>query len=573
MLTTQQASDFARYARDPVAFIREQVKIRTIDQGIILFPLYEWQEKLIYLIMASYNIIVLKSRQVGVSWIIGAFIVWLSIFRRHQEVLILSRNGESARTLLRNKILFMVESLPKWIVGNEEIYIGESIKVPARFTIVHAEYDPVSRVYVPVCENVVSSLTTTTDSGSGETPNFVFLDEWAKLPHSEETWTALKPALSRGGQIVGGSTPKGHNNSFASVWGQWLSGTLEGWQGMEVSYEDCGFDDEWLVAATSGMTEEQVQQEFHRSFLQSGRPVFNARRVAAVYRPLTHPGGYEPLMAEYANILTRAGLANSREDCEAEYDRMAAMAESGKEFFTGVDSSEGKGKDFNSITTVNEFGVQVATEHNHSSISEWAGSITRDGHQVQEAPGFVSDWHTRYPGIMVIEENGPGLVVYNNHVLPRDAMSRVYKKRTMDTAARTGMKTKLILTGQRMIESKLVIITDRLTYKCLMDFSYLGDTGRTGAPKGLVDDPVFSWLWAVYALNTYGTKEISWPDASKVKGRGRIFHESAWSVQARPYGYSNRASAPRVGSSREEFGIGSFDAKKLRGPLRRARLR
>jgi hypothetical protein len=569
MLTEQQASDFARYAIDPIVFIEEQIKIRTVDRGIVPFILYDWQKKLIKILMTGKHIIMLKSRQIGASWAIGAFINWLTIFRRHQEILILSRNGESARNLLRHKILAMLYTVPSWIIGNEEIRLGEVTKVPARFTVIHSKYDPARECYVRVCENIVSSLTTTSDSGTGETPNFVFLDEWAKLPHSDDIWAALKPALSRGGQIAGVSTPKGHNNSFARVWNQWEAGTLIGWIGMCVSFRDSGFDAEWLANAASGMTDEQIQQEFYHSFLQSGRPVFPASKVAEVYRPLTHPGGHEALMEEYANILSRAGLATDRQGCEDEFSRVRELVQDSDAFYSGVDSSEGKGRDYNSVTTLNNHGVQVATEHNHMSITQWAGATIRENGEMTEIPGFVSKWHNQYPGIMIIEENGPGIAVYNRHIAPLDGVSRAIKKRAADTAARTGLKTKIIIELQRMIETKQIIITDRFTYRCLMDYSYIGDTGRTGAPKGLFDDPVLSLAWAVYAIITYGSITHDWSSRS-TKSDARIFRESAWSIKSKPYGTMRGAIGPRL--QRDDMRPGGFDVTKIRD-LRPSRMR
>jgi hypothetical protein len=557
-LSKAAAREWKKCKDDPIYFIRKYIKIRHPSKGALDFNLYPWQEELIKKLIALINVIVLKSRQVGASWAIGGYIVWLIVFHPNIEVQIFSIGDRQAVSLMR-KIKFMLRSIPRWMYDN----IQQSAR---RLQITTTKLDTDSGERVITSISSIDSFPSSSDAGRGETPNFVFFDEHASQPNDEEIWASIQPALQHGGHCVSVSTPKGYDCVFARVFEQIDSGLLDGWGTMRVHYTDCGLDREWVKKNSVGMTNAQIRQEYELQFVQGENPVFDPSDLAACYRPLNHPKGKDGLFAEWNkyNAISGDGLTSTwnKEKFEYEYEELMQKVGNGVEFFTGVDSSEGKHKDQNSICTLNEFGIQVACEHNNMTLAQWAGFTDENGLHVN---GFVTTWHKAYPGYLYIEENGPGLSVYERHVAVDDS-GMSFKKRAHDNVQRTGLKTRIINDLVLMIAGRVITITDPKTYDQLMAYQRDEKTGKTSAPKGRLDDAVMSLAWAAHALKIRGV--ASFEMQAGRTGGNRIFEHDAQSILrvGSMQEVGAIGNAPRT--DRGEFGIdarfGSFNMDRIR---------
>jgi hypothetical protein len=253
------------------------------------------------------------------------------------------------------------------------------------------------------------------------------------------------------------------------------------------------------------MTPAQVRQEYEMEFFQGENPVFDAVSLSKVYKPLSHQGGTAALLREWRRLNAISGgygFELTLDEFDAEREKIINTIEASTHFYTGVDSSEGKAQDQNSICTFNEFGIQVACDHNNMTLPLWAGYTDTDG---LEHAGFVSLWHVKYPGDLVIEENGPGLTVYNRY-LASGTTDRVRVKRSFDNVAHTGSKTRIINDLVLAVAGKNITITDATTYEQMLAFQRDEATGKMSAPKGKLDDAVMSLAWAYHALKLDGIR-------------------------------------------------------------------
>jgi len=517
--------------------------------------MYEWQSELLGYLVLGLNVIVLKSRQVGASWIIGAYIIWLLIFFPSQEVIIYSIGDREAISLLR-KIKFMLRSVPRWMYDKKT----ESQR---RIQITTTKIDTETGERVVTSISSVDSFPSSSNAGRGETPNFIFYDEHDAQQNSEAIWAASQPALQHGGQCATVSTLGTDPNSvFMRVFELAESGMIDNWQPMRVHYTRCGLDREWVRKNSVGFTPAQIMREYEMKPTYGDNPVFSPADLAFCYKPLNHPKGKDGIFVEWNKQRALRGEGFSREIFEYEYDELMGKIATGHEFYTGVDSSEGKHKDQNSVCTLNEYGVQIACDHNNLTLPAWAGYTTDDEMIVD---GFVTRWHREYPGYLYIEENGPGLTVYNNHVT-KDETGMTFKKRAHDNVMRTGLKTRIINNLVLMVAGRLVTITDPKTYEQLLAYQIDEKTGKMGAPNGRLDDAVMSLAWAAYALDTRGV--ASFEMQAGRTGGDRIFSHSPGQI-LRVGSMQDSISvgnAPR--ESRSEFGIdtrvGNFDMDRVR---------
>lgn len=465
-LTQNQAEEIRKCSEDALYFIKTYAYFKHPERGRLKYSeeIFEWQETLIKRAQAGESIMVLKSRRVGASTVVAAFIAWLLIFHINKECYFISQKELSAISLLK-KVKYVISNLPEWLVGET----GTDTKTQLSF--IFRDDDQDSETYGQVIgESSVISLTTTSTAARGESASFIFCDEMGFWPpnEAEDMWTSIKPATSHGGSMIIASTPKA-GNLFERLWFETkLKVERSEWSEfstMEVHWKnDCHYSDEWFKKTTAGMTEEQIMQEMELNFVQSGNPVFYLPALNKVFKPVY-------------NI------------------RLSSM------YYSGVDTSEGIGKegDYNAIVVFNEHGEQVYCERNKLPLSSWAGYIGGNGMIV---PGKVSTLHKVWPGIMVIETNGPGIQVYNMHVLPQGYCKVIPRKTTSKS------KPNIIHQFALAVEAGKVIITDETLYEELRKYIHYVD-GSMKAPVGGHDDLVMACFPEGYFVKTIsGWKDI-----------------------------------------------------------------
>jgi hypothetical protein len=551
-LNRAQAREFKKCRNDPVYFIEKYIKLRHPKRGTIPFKMYPWQKEAIGYAVAGKNVSMKKSRQQGASWSFGAYTVWRMIFLTNQEIQLFSIGERQAISLLR-KIKFMYKSVPSWlrhpIVKDRE----------QAFAVAVDSLDTATGKRRTASMSIVDSFPSSKDAGRGETPNFTFFDEHASQQNDRDIWAAVQPALLHGGLCVSVSTPKPPPNVYEEVFQLAESGLLDNWVAMRVHYTDSGFDEGWVNRQTVGLTPAQIMQEYELQTISGENPVFDPGQLALVYRPIQHPNGIPGLRKEWATLNAFQGEPMTKERFDEEYAELLHKIEITQECYTGVDSSEGKGQDQNSICSLNEYGIQIAAEHNNMTLPQWAGYTDSNG---QVFVGYVTKWHRRYPGQMVIEENGPGLVVYNQHSR-YDTGYTVHKKRAVDNVHHTGIRTRIINDLILAVAGGNITITDQKTYEQLRSLQRNERTGKIAAPPGMLDDAVFSLAWSYHSLLQHGVR--SYEMAGAVTGGQRIFSGPVEPASLE-IGDRNIVGIPMAAPSTiMEDGFADFDLDIIRG--------
>lgn len=166
------------------------------DIATVPFHLWPAQEGLLSDMLNERLLLLLKSRQLGASWTVCAYVLWLCLFHAGRVVLMLSIGQDEANELLRRvHVMYwrlseeLRRALPKLIKDNTEDMAwanGSRIQsLPARKT-----------------------------AGSSYTASVVVLDEFAKNEHAETIYTAVKPTIDGGGKMIILSSANGTSNLF-----------------------------------------------------------------------------------------------------------------------------------------------------------------------------------------------------------------------------------------------------------------------------------------------------------------------------------------------------------------------
>lgn len=131
-------------------------------------------------------IIVLKARQVGVSWLLAAYALWTALYHQGAVVLMLSKGQNEAGDLL-DKVKFIHNQLPKELQRQTGVHSGQEISFPEAYSKVLA-------------------LPSTEHAGRSETATLVIQDEADFHEHLDQNYAAVKPTIDAGGQLIQAST-------------------------------------------------------------------------------------------------------------------------------------------------------------------------------------------------------------------------------------------------------------------------------------------------------------------------------------------------------------------------------
>jgi hypothetical protein len=198
-----------------LAFIDLCVKIEDLDSPSAETKFHLWPEqiKALQTFETDKLNIVLKARQLGLTWLALCYVLWRMIFNVGYTVVGLSRGEDEAKEMVR-RLRFMLERMPKWLIRHykdkptdwEGLVWEDQI---LNLKIHHPSGAP-SRFLADAANK---------DSGRSFTANVVIVDEWAIQPWAYDIWQAAYPVVNRptGGQVIGISTAK-PGTLFHDVW-------------------------------------------------------------------------------------------------------------------------------------------------------------------------------------------------------------------------------------------------------------------------------------------------------------------------------------------------------------------
>lgn len=185
--------EFVRCATDPVYFMKKYYMIQHPQRGRQLFDLYPFQEKVLRLFQKNDYSIINKSRQLGISTLVSAYSLWLMLFNRDKNVLVIATKQDTAKNMV-TKVRFAYQNLPTWL----KIGTSEDNRLSLRLTN----------------GSQVKAVSAAGDAGRSESVTLLVIDEAAFIDNIETIFTAAQQTLATGGGCIALSTPNGVGNWF-----------------------------------------------------------------------------------------------------------------------------------------------------------------------------------------------------------------------------------------------------------------------------------------------------------------------------------------------------------------------
>ena len=274
-------------------------------------------------------IIVLKSKQIGISWALAVYVVHHIIYTPNANVLMISKGEDEAKELL-SKCKVVYFSLPLWMKG---------------FT---CEPNSIESFGLKERGSKIRALPSTTVASIGETASLVIGDEADFHPFAQENYAHTKPTIDAGGQMVLVSTAdksepdswfkrlykdaRSNKNDFFPLFFGYNSNPrrTEEWLKRERQVaKDGGYL--WMVEQNYPTSEEEALSPL------SAQSVFDKEALDNLWYNACQP------------VETRKGITHIFEKPQV-----------GWKYAAGADVGEGVGLDYSVLTIIGKYGGQFS---------------------------------------------------------------------------------------------------------------------------------------------------------------------------------------------------------------------
>ena len=275
--TQEQVKDFIRCSQDPIYFIQKYVNIVSIDEGLVPFNMYPFQQEIIRTFHDNRFTICKLPRQSGKSTVVLSYLIHYILFNEQVNVAILANKASTARDLL-SRLQLAYEHLPGWLQQGVMNWNKGSLEL----------------------ENGSKILAASTSASAirGGSYNIIFLDEFAFIPSNiaEQFFSSVYPTISSGqkSKVMIISTPHGMN-MFYKMWADAENGTSE-FKPIEVHWSEVpGRDEAWKEQTIKNTSEQQFLQEFECSFLGSVDTLISPTKIQTIPHqdPMERSAGFD----------------------------------------------------------------------------------------------------------------------------------------------------------------------------------------------------------------------------------------------------------------------------------------
>ena len=473
----QILKEVIKSGKDPEYFINNYCRISHPIEGLIPFRTYPYQDEMLKNFNDHRFNIVLKARQLGLSTIVAAYVVWMLLFHRDKNVLVMATKFATATNLVK-KVKNIMKNLPDWV------RIAE-IKIDNRSSF---ELSNGSQI---------KAASTSGDAGRSEALSLLVLDEAAHIDGLTELWTGLYPTLSTGGRCIALSTPNGVGNWFHKTY-------------VDAELEDNDFfpsnlpwdvhperDKAWFQKETRNMSRRQIAQELECNFNTSGETVI-------------HPDDIEYIKSTVQEPKYRTG-----------FDRNYWIWEGfvqGEEYMLIADVARGDGKDHSAfhvfkISTME----QVAEYQGKPTLDMYANILCNVGKEYGNALLVVENIGI---GISVLEKLE--LLGYSNLYFSMKGTHEFVEQQVAYTSENsvpgfsTTTKTRPLIVAkmEEFIRNKLVIV--RSNRLCKEMETFIWHNGKAQSMRGYNDDLTMSLAiscWVRDTAMTVNQKESEYREA------------------------------------------------------------
>ena len=353
-------------SQEPAYFISEYCTIyNPSDAGWVPFRLWPAQRETLAALAVSSLTVILKARQLGLTWLLLCYALWLMLFRPAAAVLLFSKRDEEAVDLLDFRLKGIYQRLPTWM--------------QARSVEVDGKHD--WRL-----SNGSRAQAFPTTGGRSYTGTLAIVDEADFMPDLGALMNAVKPTVDGGGRLVMlSSVDKSQPQSeFKRVY-QGAKAGITTWRALFLPWSArLGRDAAWYagiqadVMARTGALDD-LHQEYPATDLEAIAPRTLDKRIPSAWLLACYDERALVALESLPDAPSIAGLA------------VYAPPVAGRRYVVGADPAEGNPTSDDSALTVLDVasGEEVASLAGKFQPSTFAGYIDAIGRYFNNAGALV----------------------------------------------------------------------------------------------------------------------------------------------------------------------------------------
>lgn len=347
--------EWLKCSRSMAYFLHTYGYLQDVEaRGWIPFHLWDEQITTLDTLTAHRLVIILKARQLGLSWLVLGYALWLMIFRPVAIISLFSKRDDEAIELLDTRLKGMYDRLPEWM----------------RCRMVLEDSKHIWRL-----SNGSVARAFPTTGGESYAATLAIIDEADKTPNLDVLLNAVQPTVDAGGKLflvstVDKSKPQ---SSFKRTYQGAKAGLTE-WTGVFLPWRvRPGRDDAWyerrkadILARTGAL--DDLWQEYPASDEEALAPRTLDKRIPAAWL-LQCYYHRAPLVVLPANAPSISGL------------EVYSPPLPGRQYVIGADPAEGNPTSDDSALTVMDkrSGEEVAALAGKFEPSIFGGYIDRIG--------------------------------------------------------------------------------------------------------------------------------------------------------------------------------------------------
>jgi len=265
----RQVNEIVACGKKPVYFFNNYAKIQHPTRGLIDFKTFPFQDQCTKDFIDHRFNVVLKSRQLGLTTLSAAYAVWLAIFYKDKNILIIATKLSVAMNFIK-KTKVIIKNLPKWLML-------PTIMENNKQTILFSN------------GSQIKAIPTSDDAGRSEALSLLIVDEAAFVKNFDEVWRGLYSTLSTGGRAIVLSTPNGVGNMYHKIYTDAAEG-INKFNPIKLLWDvHPERDASWFEAEAKNMTPQQIAQELMCDFAASGNTFLSANDIEYLRQNIKEP--------------------------------------------------------------------------------------------------------------------------------------------------------------------------------------------------------------------------------------------------------------------------------------------
>lgn len=438
--------------------------------------------------------VILKARQLGISWEVAGYALWDANFFSGHTVLLISQGQEEAQDLLE-KCRYIYTYLPEWL----KAALSKDNDGEMEFSSLHS---------------YIRALPSTARAGRSAGTSLVICDEWGFHPYAKENWAAIQPTLGKKAKFIGLSSANGRGNTFHMIWSGAVNAVNSFRPVFLSTFDHPERDEEWYdkesrsykATGTDHLFAQEYPRNMAEAFIASAACRFDIEAVRELALDAKAPRAVRGI--ENAGSL-----------------KMWEMPRPGRLYVAGCDVAEGHAA---SDGSTDASGVAVYDYLTNKHVADLHGRW-EPGVFAKYAYELCLLYNKAYLGV---ERNNHGHAVllalrtlgYTNlyiHTDPSQSLRRQGQSKPM-YGWPTTPRTKPIMESNfaSIVEARAITSHDVEFWDEVM--SYVRHTnGRTGAEPGTHDDRVTKHMIA-QMMRDYAPSRSVAPTASRNAGTNRF---------------------------------------------------